>query len=286
MAGDTLDGQLDYGIFALTDRANVRSACSTMSARNRYAMIRSSAILSRELLSLGVVERGAPVVGNVGSRGAADGNLLTAWRAATGVTTAGFDVALPVGVSVDTIRIFPTSQASLSQVQIDLLGDLGQLLDSRTETFVTPSGALLVSITPPVSDVHQVSLVFDGDPIHVGEIEVVGATTSDLGNAAPDVVFSGSAGIRLEVTRSSGEGLKSSFFARANNGVVMASGVTDDDGVFTLMAPALLQTTNRRLPPLHSGATPPRRSPRLSSCDYIARSEVPSPGSSFFIDVC
>ena len=172
-----------------------------------------------------------------GPDNAADGNLRTDWRAATGVTTAGFDVTLPVGVSVDAIRIFPGVQASLSQVQIDLLGNVGQVLDSRTETFVTPTGALTVSIAPPVSDVHQVSFLFSGDPIRVGEIEVVGTTTTDLGNAATDLVFTGTAGIRLEVTRSSGEGLKSGFFARASNGTGVANGTTDDDGVFVLIAP-------------------------------------------------
>ena len=170
---------------------------------------------------------------------AADGNLLTDWRTATGVTTAGFDVTLPVGVSVDSIRIFPVARASLSQVQIDLLDEVGQVLDSRTETFVTPTGALTVSIEPPVSDVHQVSFLFSGDPIRVGEIEVAGTTATDLGHAAPDVVFTGTAGIRLEVTRSSGEGLKSRFTGVASNGgaIVAGGGTTGDDGVFTLLAP-------------------------------------------------
>ena len=96
---------------------------------------------------------------------------------------------------------FQDYRASLNQVQIDLLGDVGQVLDSRTEPFGAPDAALTVVVEPAVDGVYGLALLFDGDAIRVREIEVFGATTVDLGSALQDVTFAGTAGIRVESRR-------------------------------------------------------------------------------------
>ena len=179
-----------------------------------------------------------------GPEKAVDGNPNTEWRVATGVTSATLQLSLPVnvnvsvGVEVDEIRIVQDYRASLNQVQIDLLGDVGQVLDSRTEPFGALDAALTIVVEPAVDGVYGLALLFDGDAIRVREIEVFGATTVDLGSALQDVTFAGTAGIRVEATRASGEGLQSGIFARdVPTGSQVVNATTGDDGIYALLAP-------------------------------------------------
>ena len=170
---------------------------------------------------------------------AVDGNEVSGWWAANGVSSATLELTLPavLTVAVDTVRVFPSSGASLGQVQIDLLGVGGELLDSRLEPFATPNAAIAIDLSPAVSGVHRVAFHFNGNAIRVNEVEVLGATANDLGNSVKDLVFSESAGLRVEVESVGGVGLQSSIFGVSPGGLGVVNATTDSQGVHALIAP-------------------------------------------------
>ena len=193
---------------------------------------------SRSLTSLadGVSATATASAGTMGPERAIDGNAGTDWRAGDGLGAATLELSLSVGVAVDAVRILPAQYASLNRVHVELLDEADQVLDARLEPFESDTAELVTTFAPPVSGVHRVRFHFEGSPIHIGEAEVYGISGADLGNAAPKVVFSGSSGIRVEVTRAGGDGLQSSVFGRVSNGASI-NATTDEQGVFALLAP-------------------------------------------------
>jgi len=131
------------------------------------------------------------------------------WLPAPGDPDPTLELAFPLGVQVDDVRILPHSSAVLGGVEVALLGSAGELVGTASGVFSPENVEIVIPLDPPVDDVHRIALSFTGASIRVAEVRVEGSTAADIGSALRDVVFARSAAVEGTTRRADGSGVAS-----------------------------------------------------------------------------
>ena len=159
------------------------------------------------------------------------------WEPAASDPAPVWEVTSPEPVKMSRVWFFPSTSAVLDGYTVELFGSSGEILDTRSGALGLENDEIIVDFVPPVAGVHKVALRFTGSTIRIRHIRMRATASTDFAPPAADLVFAGTASIKGQMQRASGEGVTVTTTLQMKVGAaskIAQPAAVDDQGRFFL----------------------------------------------------